>query len=194
MAAVPRPFASPRHEAFVRAYVRTLSPSAAAVEAGYPKKSAGKRAWYLLRRPEIRDAISRLQEQRLADEGLSAARVLEELRRVAFADIRSLYDDQGRLKPVSEWTPEDAAAVAQCEVIVGNADAGDRRRDRVVRVKAWDKTKALELLARHFALLTDKAEVSGQITISWLPSEPAPPVETVEAEDVRRLPKPTESN
>jgi phage terminase small subunit len=163
-----------------------LSPTAAAVEAGYPKKSAGKRAWYLMRRPEIREAISQLQEERLADADLSAARVLEELRRVAFADFRALFDTKGRLKPVSEWMPEQAAAVAQCEGISGNADAGDQRHDCVVRVKTWDKTKALEILAKHFGLLMDKTEVMGGIAISWLPANSE--IEVVAAESVQRVP------
>jgi phage terminase small subunit len=170
----------------VRAYARTLSPSAAAIEAGYGRKSASKRAWRLLRRPEVREAIDRLQEQRLSHENLSAQRVLQELARVAFADLRGLVDSEGRLKPVSEWTPEQGAAVAQCDVILGNADMGDHRRDRVVRVKGWDKTKALEMLAKHFSLLADKTEISGGITISWLP--PEADANVVPADDMKRLP------
>jgi phage terminase small subunit len=186
MAAVPRPLANPRHELFVQAYARSLNATQAAVEAGYATPSARKRGWRLMRRPEIRNAVARLQEQRLSDENISAARTLEELRRVAFADIRGVFDAEGRLKPVADWTPEQGAAVAQCEVIWGDADLGHHRRDRVVRVRTWDKVKALELLAKHFALLADKTEVSGSITISWLP--PEADANVVPADDVKRLP------
>jgi phage terminase small subunit len=179
MATNPRPVANPRHAAFVRAYARTLSPSAAAVEAGYAKKSAGKRAWYLLRRPEIRDAIAQLQERRLAHENLSAARVLEELRRLAFADLRSLYREDGSLKDIHEWTAEQGSAVQ--EVSVQQSAAGVR----VLKVRYWDKTKALEMLAKHYKLTAEHTEVSGGITISWLPAETNPDV--VPAESVKRL-------
>jgi phage terminase small subunit len=165
MAAPSRPFANPRHEVFVRAYVRTLSPSAAAIEAGYGKKSAGKRAWHLLRRAEIREAIARLQDQRLSDENLSAARVLQELRRVALADIRSLYNADGTLKNITEWTAEMGAAVQEASVQLGPAGT------RVLKVRFWDKTKALEMLAKHLQLLIERTEVSGGLTISWLPPE-----------------------
>jgi hypothetical protein len=53
-------------------------------------------------------------------------------------------------------------------------------------VKAWDKVKALELLAKHFALLVDKTEVTGGITISWLPAVGNGDV--VPADVVKRLP------
>jgi phage terminase small subunit len=186
MAAELPPLVNLRHAAFVRAYVRTLSPSAAAVEAGYGEKSAGKRAWHLLRRREIREAIAALQAQRLADEGLSAQRVLEELRRLAFADVRSLYRDDGTLKDIQEWTAEHGAAVQEVTLQLGPMGS------KVMKVRLWDKAKSLELLCKHFQLTADRTEVSGGITISWLPPEGAAPQavegEIVPMNGVKRLP------
>jgi phage terminase small subunit len=138
-----------------------------------------------MQRPEIRQAIGDAQARRLADGELSALRVLEELRRVAFADVRRLYDEDGRLRPVKEWAEEDAAALAQFEVLTGSGSGGGAKPDRVLKVRMWDKTKALELLAKHFALLVDKTEVNGGITVSWLPAEAN--AEVVRAQDVKRL-------
>jgi phage terminase small subunit len=172
-----RKFASPRHRVFVDAYLRHLCGTKAAIEAGYSPHSASQVAWKLMQRPEIRQAIGDAQARRLTDGELSASRVLEELRRVAFGDVRALYDQRGKLKPPSEWTPEQAAMVS----LVESSSTG-----AVVKVRLWDRTKALELLSKHFGLLVDKTEISGGITISWLPAEANG--EVVQAEDVKRLP------
>jgi hypothetical protein len=46
------------------------------------------------------------------------------------------------------------------EVIIKNAEAGDGVTDRVHKFKVWDKTRSLEMLAKHFALLTDVVKVT----------------------------------
>ena len=48
-----------------------------------------------------------------------ANRVLDEIRRVAFADVRRLCDQSGHLKPISEWTDDDRAAIASIQVVRG---------------------------------------------------------------------------
>jgi phage terminase small subunit len=158
-----------------------LSATAAAVEAGYSRTSANKRGWYLLRRPEIREAVARLQKQRVCDEDISAKRTLEELRRVALADIRSLYSADGTLKPIHEWTAEQGSAVQEASIQLGPAGT------RVLKVRFWDKTKALEMLAKHLQLLVERTEISGGLTISWLPPERA---DVVDAAPAPALPPP----
>lgn len=49
--------------------------------------------------------------------GLDAIRVLEELRRIAFSDVRRLFDDDGRLRDIHTLNAEDAACVAAVEVL-----------------------------------------------------------------------------
>ena len=96
---------------------------------------------------------------------LSGARVLEELRRLAFADLRDLYDEDGNLKPLHTLTAEQAACIAGLEVVKKNLTAGDGEVDTVIKIKVWDKPRTLEMLAKHFALLTERVEHSGGITI-----------------------------
>jgi hypothetical protein len=62
---------------------------------------------------------------------LSAARVLEEYRRIAFADIRSFFDEKGNLIPVKYWTEEQGSQMAGLEVIIKIAKAGDGHTDEV---------------------------------------------------------------
>jgi hypothetical protein len=46
-------------------------------------------------------------------------------------------------------------------VIIKNAKAGDGQIDEIHKIKLWDKTRALELLAKHFGLVNERLEVSG---------------------------------
>lgn len=107
----------------------------------------------------------------MRSEALSAQRVLEELRRLAFADLGALYDEQGNLKPLHQLTPEQRAPLAGLETVIKNAAAGDGHTDTVLKVKTWDKVRALEQLAKHFGLLTEKVEHSGGLEITWKDSE-----------------------
>jgi hypothetical protein len=39
--------------------------------------------------------------------------------------------------------------------------------DSVVEVRLWDKLRALEMLAKHFALLTERLEHGGEVVFRW---------------------------
>ena len=92
---------------------------------------------------------------------LSATRVLEEYRRIGFSDIGALFDDHGRLKSLRELPRDVRAAIASMKVTKKNLTAGDGVMEDVVEVKLWDKTRALESLAKHFGLLVERVEIKG---------------------------------
>jgi hypothetical protein len=98
---------------------------------------------------------------------LTADRVLEELRRVAFSNIGEFFDEQGNVKPMHELTDEQRAALAVREVIRTGVNAGGGHVHEGYKIRLHDKLKALELLAKHFALLTEVSElrVSGLLTV-----------------------------
>lgn len=112
------------------------------------------------------------QRKALAQIGLTAERVLLEMARLAFVDARSFWDDTGNLKPFSELDADQGAALAGFEAIIKNAKAGDGITDEIHKIKMWDKPRALEMLAKHFGLLTDKVEHSGGIEIAWKSPNP----------------------
>lgn len=99
-----------------------------------------------------------------------AERVREELRAIGTADIRKLYDAEGRLLPVQDWPDEIAKAVASVKVFEEFEGAGqDRIKVGEVReVKKWDKLKALESLGRTIAMFTDKTEVTASESLEAL--------------------------
>jgi phage terminase small subunit len=97
-----------------------------------------------MREPEIVAAIEQAMAARAERTGVTRERVLAEFARIAFADLRGLAD----------WGPEGAAIIeaaalsddaAAAIASVGEATADDATN---LRLKTFDKMKALEALAR----------------------------------------------
>ena len=91
---------------------------------------------------------------------MTAERVVEEMRRVALADIRDLFNEAGQLRKPSEWSAEAAAAVASFDIVTKANGSGDV--EYVARIRTWDKTKTLEMLGKHLGLLKETVEVTGK--------------------------------
>jgi serine/threonine-protein kinase len=100
---------------------------------------------------------------------LSAARVLEELRRVAFLDPARFYypsghERAGQLMPTAEMDEEVRACIASQKVARANQGAdGKRNAEWLHELKVHDKLKALEMLGKHLGLF--KAVVD--VTTDW---------------------------
>ena len=148
-----------RRQRFIVEYLVDQNATQAARRAGYSKRTAYAQGSRLLRNAGIADTIRQRQAALAERAELTADRVLEELRRLALADARSFFDDHGNLKPISELTAEQGAAIASFEVLIKNAEAGDGKQDVVHKIRLWDKVRALELLAKYFRLLVDRVQV-----------------------------------
>ena len=92
---------------------------------------------------------------------MCAARVLEELRRIAFFDPGELFDEQENLKSIRQLSKEARSVIAGWEIILKNAKAGDNLVDTMHKAKFNDKLKALALLMKHLGILEEKVSVSG---------------------------------
>lgn len=162
---------SPKQQRFIAEYLIDLNASQAAIRAGYSKKNPNVVGPRLLAQVGIAEAIAAAQAKHLEKAELNATRVLEEYRRLAFADLRSFFDADGNLKRVQDLSADQGSVLASFEVVKKNAEAGDGKIDTIHKFKIWDKTRALESLAKHFGLLTEKVEHSGGLDIVWKDSE-----------------------
>ena len=150
---------TPKQERFVSEYLVDLNATQAAIRAGYSKKTANEIGAENLAKRSISEAIAAKTAKQLEKVDLSAERVLEEMRRLALGDVRGLFDESGDLKPLHTLTEAQAAMIGGFEVVIKNAKAGDGHTDTIHKVKVWDKTRALEMLGKHFALLTEHVVV-----------------------------------
>lgn len=146
---------TPKQERFAHEYVKDLNGTQAAIRSGYSKGTAESQASTLLRNPKVKALVASLKEKQIAKSGLSAQMVLDELTKLGFSNVRDLFDAKGDLRSIHDLTPAQSACIASVEVVMKNATAGDGKVDRVLKIRTWDKPKVLELLAKHFALLTE---------------------------------------
>lgn len=150
---------TPKQEMFVREYLIDLNATQAAIRSGYSAKTAGWIGPQLLAKTHIAAAIQSQMDKRAAKIEITAERVLQEIAKMAFANMQDLYDERGILKPISELPREVAAAVQSVKVNLTEACA-------VQEVKLWDKKGSLELLGKHLVLFTDKVQHSGAVAVT----------------------------
>ena len=159
---------------FVREYLVDLNATQAAIRAGYAVRSAGQQAEVLLKNHEIAAAVQHEMNRRAERTGITAEVVLQELLRLARADISEAFNEDGTLKPIKQ-IPEDVrraiSAVEVDELFEGRGN--DRAHVGYTRkVKFWDKRGALELLGKHLKLFTDKVEHSGSVSYAVVTGVP----------------------
>jgi phage terminase small subunit len=174
-----------RQRLFVAEYLVDRNATAAAIRAGYSPKRAGSAGHRLKNLPRVREAIAAAQAERLRQVGLSRERVLEELARIAFADIRDFltWDADGvRLRPMDALTGEQAACVAEIVESGGKTGKG-------LRVKLHGKLAALAALARLLGVEARREdERPRQLIVMTAVPEPDPPPATDDPETSDRGP------
>ena len=160
-----QPTINRRQSLFVDEVVKGKTIADAARNAGYSLKCPGEVGGKLMKLPLVRAAVeSRLNALKAAN-ALSPQRILEELRRIALFDYSACFDSNGKMLPIHQLPPEARACIASVETRRINLESGDGQTDEVTRVRLVDKTKALDMLAKHLGLLTDKVEHSGTLVI-----------------------------
>ena len=138
---------------FAQEYQTDCNAVAAAIRAGYSRKTAHAYSAKLLRHPEIRALIRAAEHDRLEQMGVTQDKVIMELARIAFSDVRAAvqWDESGAIARASKnLTRDEAAAISE---VIANTDAESGSAH--VRVKLYDKLKALEMLSRHLGVFKD---------------------------------------
>lgn len=152
-----------KQRVFCEEYLVDLNATAAAKRAGYADKNARTTAQQNLEHPAVIKYLNQLIKQRSERTQVTSDNVITELARLAFVDIRKLFDQDGALVPVTQWPDEVAAAVASVEtdeLFEGYGE--DRHQVGVTRkIKLWDKPRSLELLGKHLKLWVERVESSG---------------------------------
>lgn len=97
-------------------------------------------------------------------------RILVELNAIAMVDLKSAYNEDMSLKPISEWPKELRAAVKSVEQ-TELFETSDRVKTQIgwtKKVNLHDKLKALELLAKNHSMLTENVNHSGVVKLEDL--------------------------
>lgn len=150
---------NPRRTLFVKHYAKTRNATKAAKAAGYSEKTSYSTGHELLKNPEVSEEINRELKRQTHKFDLSADEVLEEIRALAFVNLRGAFAEDGSLLPLQEMPENVSKALQSVETDEMFAGRGAYRVKigRTRKVKIADKIRALELLAKHFKLLSDTA-------------------------------------
>ena len=104
-----------KHERFAQGIAKGLTADQAYQEAGY--KASRKNASRLKTNEDICARVEELVGKGAEKAEATVERVLKELSRLGFADLRNAFDDADNLLPPSEWSDDFAASVASIEVV-----------------------------------------------------------------------------
>lgn len=173
---------TPKQETFVREYLIDLNATQAAIRAGYSAKTAYSIGQENLNKPEIAEMVQKAMDERSERTGISADRVLKELAKIGFSDIRKAvkWYSQANVAAVDmdgvEGEIEDGSlrfAVANQVELVSSNEIDDETAAAIsevsmtdkggLKVKLHDKRAALVDLGRHLKLFTDNVEHSGSV-------------------------------
>ena len=138
-----------KQRSFVEEYLVDLNATQAAIRAGYSEKTAAEIGCENLGKPQIAAAIGAAFEERSAKTGATAERVVKELCRLAYSDVRRYYAADGKLRPLAELDDDAAAALSGVE-------------PHIRKVRLHDKHAALVTLAKHLGMLKERIEMTGK--------------------------------
>ena len=159
------PKLTPKQQLFVKEYLRDFNATQAGLRAGYKHINMGRR---LVTFCNVAEAIEKGKKRLLDTLDISAERALRELARLAFSDVRKLYDSQGNLIPIHKLDDDAAAAISSVEVVAmpsGKEDEGESVL-YTKKIKTWDKTTNLQNMLKHFGMLIDRSE--SRVNISFV--------------------------
>lgn len=158
-----------KQKRFCEEYLIDLNGTQAAIRAGYSKKTANEQAARLLANVSVSAYVRHLQSKYQKKLDITQDRVLTEFARVAFFDIRNIYNDSNSLKDIKDLDDDSAAALAGVEVYEVFAGTGKDREHigNTVKVKIHNKIQALEGLAKHLGLFEkDNSQKKPEINLS----------------------------
>ena len=150
---------------FCEEYVIDWNATRAAKAAGYSEDSARQVGSENLSKPYIQAYIEEIQKDLSKLCGVSAAMLINELKKIAFSSAADLREDWSNEKKWEDLTDDEKAILAEIQVTkkrFGNEEAPVF--EEMLKYKTYDKQKAIDQLAKMLGYnAPEKHEHSGSI-------------------------------
>lgn len=159
-------------EAYCQSYIKIPeNQSQAAIDAGFSPNTAAVKASVMMRDERIQKRIAELMEERNKRMRVSADYVLMRLVEIDQMDVIDILDDEGGLKPISQWPKvwrTSISAVDINRIRMAMKDDEEDIESTLQKIKWPDKVKNLELIGKHVDVnaFKERLEVSGTVTIA----------------------------
>lgn len=156
-----KPPMSEKHQRFVEEYLLDLNATQAAIRAGYSAATAYSQGQRLLKHVEVKKAIAAAKKARAERMAISQDRVLLELARIAYFDIRKTVDANGAPIPIRDLDADTAAAIAGIDVFEQYEQVDGERvlTGLLKKYKVFDKNTAVTNAMRHLGMLKDSLKL-----------------------------------
>lgn len=145
-----------KHERFAQERAKGVSAAMAYVTAGYKRHDGNASRLsgnekVAARIEELKQAGAKRAEAKIEAD---AEKTLTEAARLAFSDIRNLFDEDGNLKPVHELDDNTAGAIKKVKV---TTKPGSKDEDpiHVTEIEFWSKVDGIKMLGAHYKLFGD---------------------------------------
>lgn len=155
---------NPQQERFVEEYLVDLNATQAAIRAGYSEDTAYSQGGRLLKHVEVGKAVADAMAQRSVRTRVTADRVLTELARIGFGDIRSVVAWRANTaetgKEDEDGVPETRAfnevELIGSDLIDHDAAAAiaeiSQGKDGALKIKMHNKVSALQEIGKHLGI------------------------------------------
>ena len=159
-----------KHRKFVKEYIKDYCGAAAAIRAGYSKKTAREQASYILSKVYIQAALKR-EENKLENRFIATKeKILKELGVIGFSNIEDYIevDDDGKvsiqnLKSLPFATSRAIKSIKEkSKDIVNKQDDDLLYRETQLEFVLHDKIEALVKMGQEIGMFKTKCEVSGR--------------------------------
>lgn len=154
-----KPLKNTRHERFSQEYHKSLN---AAISYGiaYPKASkatAETNGPALLRNTQVKDRVDYLQSQLSAMCGVDAERLMEEWKKLGFANIQDVTGPDNRIKDISKLSRDIAASISSISTTTKKGG------DKTVKITSCSKETALENMGKMIGAYSKDNEQRGVV-------------------------------
>ena len=165
-----------KQKRFCEEYVIDLNATQSAIRAGYSEKTAGSIGNNLLKKVEIQNEINDINNKRSAKTGITSERVLTELGKIAFSDLKEYlsFDENGVQFKDSEEVDGTLISEVSSQETVTRRGSGDSKEETIrvnLKMKLHDKMKALELLGKHLNIFNEANSGFSENELSALKQE-----------------------
>lgn len=152
---------TPRQQRFVELYLGCLNAAQAARDAGFSEKTADKKAFFWVGKSRVDcpseyhhvwEAVQKGLAEKHAETGISTARFLQELSRLALLDPKDAFEAGSLSLLAIDKIPED---IRRCIQSVSPVKGGG------FKVTFYDKTKALSMVGQYLGAFIQKHELTG---------------------------------
>ena len=156
-----------KQKAFIEEYMIDLNATQAAIRAGYKEKAAYMTGAENLRKPQIQEELQRRMREREIRTEITQDKVLKELAKIGFADIKD-YLSFRTAKTVVARDKETGEPIIDYAQIIEVVDSSEVDGSMIQEVslsskgvfsfKLHDKMSALDKIGKHLGMFIDKVE------------------------------------